>query len=129
MCFMQQGVKFTEVWHMWFFAGALIWYHTHKDTQHTRASRPTHPYKYIFAPSVMCLQQPTLLHLMDNLMISKNYFPRCYFFLIIIHLQRSYIFWLDAIRLGSSNNTGVSKRNTHTYTPNIQRKITLERVS
>ena len=77
----------------------------------------------------MCLQQPTLLHLMDNLMISKNYFPGYYFFLIIIHLQRSYIFWLDAIRLGSSKNTGVSKQNTHIYTPNIQRKITLERVS
>ena len=112
----------------WFFAGALIWYHTHKDTQHTRASRLTHPYKYIFAPFVICLQQPTLLHLMDNLMISK-YFPGCYFFLIIIHLQRSYIFWLDAIRPGSSNNTGVSKQNTHIYTPNIQRKTTLERVS
>ena len=69
----------------------------------------------MFAPSVICLQQSTLLHLMDNLMISKNYFPGCYFFLIIIHLQRSYIFWLDAIRLGSSNNTGVSKQNTHTH--------------
>ena len=33
VCFMQQGVKFTEVWHMWFFAGTLIWYHTHTNTQ------------------------------------------------------------------------------------------------
>ena len=31
--------------------------------------------------------------------------------------------------LGSSNNTGVSKQNTHTHTPNTQRKKTLERVS
>ena len=40
MCFKQQGVKFTKVRHMWFFAGALIWYlthkHTHKDTQQTQ---------------------------------------------------------------------------------------------
>ena len=30
--FMQQGVKFTEVWHMWFFGGTLIWYHIHTNT-------------------------------------------------------------------------------------------------
>ena len=24
VCFTQKGVKFTEVWHMWFFAGTLI---------------------------------------------------------------------------------------------------------
>ena len=47
----------------------------------------------------------------------------------IIHLQGSYICWLDGIRLGSSNNTGVSKEKPHTHTPKTQRKITLERVS
>ena len=32
VCFMKQGVTFTEVWHiMWLFASTLIWYHT--DTQ------------------------------------------------------------------------------------------------
>ena len=33
-CFMQQGIKFTEVWHMWLFAGTPTWYHTnsHKHT-------------------------------------------------------------------------------------------------
>ena len=37
--FMQQGVKFTDVWHIIrFFAGTLIWYHTRK---HTRAQRHT----------------------------------------------------------------------------------------
>ena len=41
----------------------------------------------------------------------------------------------DAIRLGSScktNNTdrnGINNQNTHTHTPNTQRKKTLERVS
>ena len=49
-------------------------------------------------------------------MISKSYFRRCLFFSRIIHLQRSYICWVDAIRLGSANNTGVSTQNTHTYT-------------
>ena len=48
VCFMQQGVTFTEVWHiMWFFTGTLIWCHTHKHTAHLGAGRLTHPCKYI----------------------------------------------------------------------------------
>ena len=54
---------------------------------------------------------------MDNLLISKNYFPIYLFFSRIIHIQRPHICWLDGIRLGSSNNTGVSKLNTYTHTP------------
>ena len=52
---------------MWFFTGALIWYHTHTHTHtHTNAqthtaqpgaSRLTHPYKYIFTPPVMYLNE------------------------------------------------------------------------
>ena len=39
VCFMQQGVKFTELWHMWFFTRTLIWYHAHTNTQtHTAHS-------------------------------------------------------------------------------------------
>ena len=79
VCFMQQGIKFTEVWHiMWFFAGTLIWYHTHKhmhthrQTIHSRASWLTHPYWYIFTPPVMSSQQLSLLHWKDNSLISKN---------------------------------------------------------
>ena len=64
VCFMQQGIKFTEVWHMCFFAGTLIWYHTHRhtlkyihtDTAQSRASRLTHSYKYIFTSPAMCSQ-------------------------------------------------------------------------
>ena len=61
----------------------------------------------------MCSRQPSLLPWMDNSQISKNYFLRCLFVSTIIHLQRSYICWLDAIGLGSLNSTGVSKQNTH----------------
>ena len=120
---MQQSVKFTYVWLiMWFFAGTLIWYHirTHTHTQrhmaHWGASRLTHPYKYIFTPAVMCSQQLSLLHWMDNSLISKSYFPQFIFFSTIIHLQRSYICWVDAIRLGSSNNTDVKVNKTQTHT-------------
>ena len=45
----------------------------------------------------------------------------------IIHLQGSYICWLDGIRLGSSNNTGVSKEKSHT--PKTQRKIVSMKIS
>ena len=66
MCFMQQGIKFTEVWHiMWLFTGTLIWYQTRRQTQthtaHSGTSRLTHPYKYIFTPPAMCSQQLPLL--------------------------------------------------------------------
>ena len=60
---------------------------THTKTHSTlRASRFTHPYKYIFTPPVMCSQQLSSLHWMDNSLISKNHFPWCLFFSTIIHL-------------------------------------------
>ena len=85
---------------LWFFTGTLIWYHTytqtnththththtHKDTKHTRASRLTHPYKYIFISPAMCSQQLSLLHWMNNSLIPKIYFLQCLFFSKIIHL-------------------------------------------
>ena len=74
VCLMQQGLKFPEVWHiMVFFTCSLIWYHartyTHttphtEHTSHSGDSRMTHPYKYIFTPSVTCSQQLPLLHYM-----------------------------------------------------------------
>ena len=74
MCFMKQGIKFTEVWHiMWFFAGTLIWYHIHKHTVHSEGSRLTHPYKYILTPPVVCSQQLSVLHWLNNSLISKIY--------------------------------------------------------
>ena len=42
---------------------------THKQghTAHTGANRLTHPYKYILTPPVMCSQQLSVLHWMNNL--------------------------------------------------------------
>ena len=45
----------------------FYWYpdlisHTQAHTAHSGASRLTHPYKYMFAPSVVCSQQLPLLH-------------------------------------------------------------------
>ena len=91
---------------MWFFASTLIWYHTQTHTHtHTHTQRhntlrgqctDTHQHKYIFTPPVMCSQQLSLLHWMNNSLISKIYFPQCLFFSKIIDLQKSCIFWLDA---------------------------------
>ena len=61
VCFLQQGIKFTEVWHIMCFLLVLWFDITHTNTQthtaHSGASRLAHPYKCIFTPSVMCSQQ------------------------------------------------------------------------
>ena len=57
---------------------------------------------------------------MNNFLISIIHFAQCFFFSRAIYLQKSYICWLDAIRLGFSCETndtdrnGVNKENTHT---------------
>ena len=40
----------------------------------------THPYKCILTPPVICSQQLSVLHGMNNSLISKIYFPQCHFF-------------------------------------------------
>ena len=40
--------------------------HTQRHTTHSGASRPTLPSKYIFTPTVMCSQQLSLSHWMNN---------------------------------------------------------------
>ena len=73
----------------------LCWYsdlishtqtHTRTETQHTQRPVTTRPYKYIITPIVVCSQQPSLLHWMNNSLISKIYFPQCLFFSKTIHL-------------------------------------------
>ena len=48
--------------------------HTCKDTAQTEARRLRHPHKYIFTTLVMCSQQLSLLHWINNWLISKIYF-------------------------------------------------------
>ena len=70
----QQGSKFTEVWHiMRYFASTLIWYHTHKQRHATpaRAKALTEPYKYILKPPVMCSQQLFVFHWISNCWYQK----------------------------------------------------------
>ena len=68
--------QFTEFYHMtWFFAGTLIWHHKRKwwHTTHTGANRLRHSYKYMLSPPAMCSKQLSVLHWMNNLLISKFY--------------------------------------------------------
>ena len=65
--------------------------HIQRHKTHLGASRPMHPCKYIFTPTVICSQQLSLLHWMNNSLISKIYFPQCLFFSKIVHLQKSYL--------------------------------------
>ena len=103
--FMQQAVKFTEVWHMMFFL-FVLWYdithaythiHTQRHTAHPGASRLTHPYKYIFIPTVMCSQQLSLLHWMKKSLVSKIFLPQS--FLFKNYSLENHICRLDAIIL------------------------------
>ena len=68
----------------------VLWFNiTH--TTHSRASRVTHSYKYIFTRTVMYSQQLPLLHWMNNSLMSKIYFPESLFCSKTIHLQKSYL--------------------------------------
>ena len=93
-------------------------------------NRLTHAYKYIFTSPVMCLQQLCVLHWMNNLLISKIYFPQWLCYWKIIHLWKSYLFIRfikSKFLLRNANNTdrnGINKENTHIH--QTLRKITLE---
>ena len=52
---------------------------------HSGASRLIHPHKHIFTPPVMCSQKLSLLCWMNNSLISKIYFPLCFFCAKPIH--------------------------------------------
>ena len=70
--------------------------HMQTHTTHSESNRLTQPYKYILTPPAMCSQQLSVLHWMNNSLISKIYFPQCLFV-----CGSRYICWLDAIRLSS----------------------------
>ena len=139
---MQQGVKFTEVWHIVSFLLVLLFDITHTNTHtqrhatHSEISRLTDSYKYIITPPITWSQQLPLLHWMSNSLISKTYFLKYLFFsknyslvkvkyLLIRCFKTRFLQW-------NTNNTvwnGVNIQNTRRQTPKIQWKITLERVS
>ena len=86
VCFMQQGIKFTEVWHICFFTSTLI-SHTHKQThtQHTQGTVDWQTYVIYIYTNCYVLTATTFITLNDSL-ISKVYFRQCLFFSKIIHL-------------------------------------------
>ena len=58
---------------------AFYWYsdlilHTQRLPAHKGANRLTHPYEYILTLPVMYSQHLSVLHWMNNLLISKYYF-------------------------------------------------------
>lgn len=89
-------VKFTVVWHIiWFLAGTdlklhkHIYTHIHIHMSHSGTNKLSHPHKHIVIPHVMCLQQLSVLHWINNLLGSKINFPQYFFFFFffgIIHL-------------------------------------------
>ena len=128
MCFMQQGIRFTEVWLvMWFFTGTLIWYcththtHTHTNTcrAHSGASRLTHPCKYKFTPPVMCSSYLYYIK-WNHSLISKIYFPVSFLFknyslvkviyLLIRCYKTGFLLW----NTDNTDRNGVNKQNTCT---------------
>ena len=53
--FYATSINFTEVWHiMLFFTGSLIWYHTHKHTQHTQGPVDRHKHINKYLHNLLC---------------------------------------------------------------------------
>ena len=97
---------------------------SHTDTAHVGVIRLTHPYKHILTPSVMCSQQLPVLSWIILLTLKfcfTELIHSAFTFQILLPC-RIHIFWLDSIRLTSSNETQRNK--THKRTPNTQRKRT-----
>ena len=73
----QQGVSLlsSNTWHGFLL---VLWFditHAHKKQRHhTGANRLKRPYKHILTSPVLCSQQLSVLHWMNNLMIWKIYF-------------------------------------------------------
>ena len=70
-CFMQQGLKFTEVWHRCGFS-LVLWFdlllthkhrHTHKDTQHTQGSVDGHTHINIYLHQLLCAHSNYLYYI------------------------------------------------------------------
>ena len=66
VCFMQQGVRFTEVWHMWFFTDTLMLLshtQTQKHTQHTQGPVDWHTHINIYLHHLLCAHSSYLCYI------------------------------------------------------------------
>ena len=106
-------------------AVSMIWYHTQKHKQYTQG--PINWHNDLLTPPVMCSQQLSTLHWMNNSMISKLYFPQRLF------ICKSNISVIRCNKLSSSCETQIILiemiyiNKPHTYIATTQQKVTLER--
>ena len=80
--FCNKAAVYWGVAHDVVFTSTLLWYHVQTKT-HIEANRLIHPHEYILTSLVMCLLKLSVLHWVNNLLISKFYFSivlRCLFF-------------------------------------------------
>ena len=87
------------------FASTLIWYHNkrHKHMQtnehkHTHTDTGTSRLTHTKIPPVKCLQQPSVLYWIDDLLILKNLHSSAF-------VIQKFIYGLDWIRLSPSQET------------------------
>ena len=118
---------------------AVLWFdithiqtHKHRHTAHSQSSRLTHPYKFIFTLPVMCSQELSLLHWMNNSL--NHYYKKITFHnvfsfqkLFICKSQYMLIRWSKAMFfLWNTNNTdrnGANKQNTYTHTKHSEKEV------
>ena len=134
LCFMQQGIKFSDgltrmAWFCWYSVTE-----TGKNTRDIQGPTDWHTYNYILTPSVMCTQQLPVLLWMINLLIQKFTFQRStvpLFFKNCSPVGVTYVLIrFNKIKsyLWNTKNTDRNSVNSKTYTPHTERKITSERV-
>ena len=76
MCFVQHGVSLPRS-NTWCGFLQVLWFditYKKRNTTHSGANRLTHPDKYILTSPVMCWQQLSVLHWMNNLLMSRIFF-------------------------------------------------------
>ena len=121
MCFLQQGVMFTEVWHiMRFFTGTLIWYHT--QTQYTQGPADWHTHINVYLHHLLCAQKSYFYHIKWlNKWLYKctiQWYQKFTFHNVLsfqkVFTCKLFICWLNAMTNNTARN-GASKQNTHTH--------------
>ena len=123
MCFMQQGVKCIEVWHiMWLFAGTLIWYHTHTYTQYTQGAVEWQTHTNIYLHHLLYAHSSCLPYLewiihwykkctSTMSFIVKNYSLVKVIYLLIRCYKTRFFLW----NTNNADRNGVNKQHTYTH--------------